>query len=171
MEKEVRKIILLFFLLIFLSISLFATNKSNKYDVSSSDYSSEIKKEYAKNFLGLITYGEYEMAYNLLTDDCKEELFENSLEKFTEEMQNKIYAYGRLPKTFTYEEPIKCLENGEEVYSQQVTISHRSIGTMIIDTSLFDYDINEYFKVQSINFIIYEEKPYDYKLYIQLIES
>lgn len=171
MKKIVKKLILFIFLLILFLINTFAPIKNSRFDVSSSNYSLDNKKDYARNFLNLIVYADYESAYDMLTDECKSELAGNDLEKFKDIMSTYIYEYGKISKTFYYEEPVECAtEDNTKIYSQQVSIEHRSFGSMVVDLDSFGYDINEYTKYSTINFIIYELKPYDYKMSIQLVE-
>ena len=91
MEKIIRKSILLVFLIILLLVSTFGATKDNKFDENASNYSIENKKDYARNFINLIIYGEYSSAYDMLTDDCKNELADNDVSKFEEIMKTYIY--------------------------------------------------------------------------------
>lgn len=171
MEKIIRKSILLVFLIILLLVSTFGATKDNKFDENASNYSIENKKDYARNFINLIIYGEYSSAYDMLTDDCKNELADNDVSKFEEIMKTYIYEHGKISKTFYYKDPVECANEGEQkVYSQQVTIVHQSLGSIVGDINSFGYNMQDYTKINMLNFIIYENKPYDYKISLQLVE-
>ena len=172
MKKIVRKSIFLFILIILLVVQLFARKEDSRYDLEGNKNFEDIRVEYAKNFITLITYEQYELAYDMLTDDCKKELADNDIEKFKNIMKTKVYSYGNIPKTFNYDEvdsePVE--KDGKMIYSQKVYISHASLGRYTFSEDEMK-DVYEYIKVVMINFIIYEEGPYNYKLSIQLVEN
>ncbi len=172
-NKLIKKSIILVILIIVLLINVFGASENSRYSTKiTQDYdSSEIKKDYARNFINLIMYAKYDEAYSMLTDTCKKDLFDNDQKKFEEYMKLKIYDQGKIKKTFSYEDAVECIEDDKTIYSQQVHILHRSLGTMIIDEEAMGYDIYEYTSVTMINFKIYENGAYDYKLSLQFIED
>ncbi len=172
MKKIIRKSIFLFILIILLIVQLFGRNYNSRYDIKNEQEIEDIRINYARNFITLISYGQYDLAYDLLTDECKQELADNNIENFQNIMKAKVYNYGKIPKTFTYDkvdaEPIE--KDGIKIYSQKVYISHASLGRYMFSEEQME-EIYEYIKVVMINFIIYEESPYNYKLSIQLVED
>ena len=169
------------------------SSSTNSTTTSSNNYSiitrKEITEDTNKNLLKIIddfmnycNNGQIEKAYELLSDDCKNTLFEN-IDIFKENYYNNIFSEYRLYSVQAW------IVNEKEGYTYQVEITDDilSKGQSSLDMSIIDYftivmqngeyklNINNYIGKQNINFtgtqdnieiyIPYKKSYADYEVY------
>lgn len=149
-EKKLKKsIIIKFFvssILLIILIIIFFVNLNNyndislNEDISTTNYKS-MYVNYINKFISYCNINQFEKAFNLLSEKCKLQLFENNLEKFT----STINEYNFKNKyNISYIRTYQNLEN-EDVFIFNCMLENKQIVFHII-----------------------ENKPYDCKLYLVL---
>lgn len=98
------------------------TSYSPNYPIISDEYTVPEKEQdnievFIENFINLCNVKEYEQAYNMINDECKESVFNNNIEEFKQYIDNvfdtkKIYCIQNLSNDAdTYVYDIKLLED------------------------------------------------------------
>ena len=149
-EKNLKKnIIIKFFvssILLIILIIIFFVNLNNyndislNEDISTTNYKS-MYVNYINKFISYCNINQFEKAFNLLSEKCKLQLFENNLEKFT----STIKEYN-----FTNSYNISYIRIYENSNNEDV------------------YIFNCVLEKEQLVFHIIENKPYDCKLYLVL---
>ena len=167
-------IVILFSVVMSLYVGKSSENKSyaNSYGDTNSNFDkSKIRMSYLQNFMELLMYQNYEDSYNMLTDECKEEVFENNFEFFKEYVTCRWFNTSDKEKKVYYENTEKVEnEEGEKVYIYKVLISVKDSKDYII-TDDTTYEEAMYIYDHNIRATVYEQSLYDYKIKLEILDE
>ncbi len=167
-------IVILFSVVMSLYVGKSSENKSyaNSYGDTNSNFDkSKIRMSYLQNFMELLMYQNYEDSYNMLTDECKEELFENDFEYFKQYVSTNWFN-SELPQKKVYYTNKANIENekGEKVYVYTALISIMNVDDYKVSDEVSE-DKQIYFYDHNVRFTVYENSLYDYKIRIEMVDE
>lgn len=167
-------IVILFSVVMSLYVGKSSANKSyaNSYGDTNSNFDkSKIRMSYLQNFMELLMYQNYEDSYNMLTDECKEEIFGNDFEYFKQYVSTNWFN-SELPQKKVYYTNKANIENenGEKVYVYTALITIMNVDDYKVSDEVSE-DKQIYFYDHNVRFTVYENSLYDYKIRIEMVDE
>ena len=179
MENVNRKILIkilvavvLTVLFIILYFSLFNKDYS---DVNSTSYSGDnrmelnVSKYYMrdiKKFFSYVESDDYNSAFEILNDKCKENEFSNNLKVFENTLKTVINS-NICEKKIEYQSLKVEKENWKKVYVVNGIIYFEKM-SQDFKGDVNSKEMQDFFTVKKFTFKVYEEKPFNFKYYLVL---
>lgn len=170
-KKIIFKIIFLIVLALLFCILFVIPPKDTKLldkNLNIENYHRLLYNNCINKFFKLVEKQEFDKAYDMLTDNCKSEVFSDNKESFSSTMKSKYIDNSKCLKRYQYSFIKEFVDKDDKKNSIINCIMYCKINDKNSNILMGDLGTDDFLLPKELTVYVAENKPFDYKLYLVL---